>query len=209
MKRVGLLLLLTLLAAPRLWAQAEEIQQLLLNVEKLAQHKQILADMKKGYQLVSTGYAAVREVSEGNFRLHEAYLDGLLRVSPAVRKYGKVADILRYQVLLVNEYKQAFRRFTQEGNFSPQELYYLEQVYDRLFRQSLDNLEALTRVLSERQLRLSDDERLQVIDALFLDMQEALLFLRHFNSSTARLGLQRARERRAIDGTRRIYGITP
>jgi hypothetical protein len=33
-------------------AQKAEIEQLLLNVEKLAQFKQILKDMKKGYDVV-------------------------------------------------------------------------------------------------------------------------------------------------------------
>jgi len=209
MKKLGLFLLVYLLFVPRLWAQAEEIQQLLLNVEKLAQYKQILADMKRGYQLVSSGYTAVRDITQGNFRLHQDYLDGLFQVSPAVRKYRKVGDIMAYQLQLVDESRQAYRRFRQEGNFSPQELDYLERVYGRLLQQSLDNLELLTRVLSERQLRMSDEERLQAIDALCLEMEDMLLALRHVNRSTAVLGLQRARERQAIGRMRGIYGITP
>ncbi|MDX5421855.1 MAG: TerB family tellurite resistance protein [Hymenobacteraceae bacterium] len=209
MKKIGLLLLLTLCGVPRLWAQAEEIQQLLLNVEKLAQHKQILEDMKKGYQFVTTGYTAIKDAAQGNFRLHHDFLDGLLQVSPGVRKYKKVSDIIAYQLLLVNESRQAYRRFREEGHFRPQELDYLDRVYDRLLLRSLDNLEALNRLLTERQLRMSDEERLASIDALYLEMQDMLLALRHFNSSTAVLGLQRAKERHALNDVRSMYGITP
>ncbi len=37
----------------RATAQSNEVTQLLLNVEKLTQFKQILSDMKKGYQILS------------------------------------------------------------------------------------------------------------------------------------------------------------
>jgi hypothetical protein len=37
-------------------AQATELAQLALNIEKLAQFKQILADLKKGYEILSGGY---------------------------------------------------------------------------------------------------------------------------------------------------------
>ena len=63
-------------------AQSTEIQQLLLNVEKLAQLKKILGNMKKGYEIISTGYNTIKDISKGNFNLHEAFLDALMQVSP-------------------------------------------------------------------------------------------------------------------------------
>lgn len=209
MKKVIILFFLVMLNATiKLSAQGQEVQQLLLNVEKLAQLRQILSDMKKGYQIVSTGYTAIMDVSQGNFSLHQTYLDGLLQVSPAVRKYQKAADIINYQVMLVKEYKQAYSRFRQDGNFNPQELDYLGRVYGNLFQQSLDNLDALTRVMTAGQLRMSDDERLQAVDDIFLKMQEQLLFLRHFNNSIVLLAVQRAREKNDAAAIRKIYGIT-
>ena len=75
--------------------------------------------MKKGYQLISTGYSTVKNLSQGNFNLHKTFLDGLMKVSPAVRKYKKVADIINAQILIVKEYKHAFSRFRQDKNFNP------------------------------------------------------------------------------------------
>ena len=45
-------------------AQSTEIQQLLLNVEKLAQLKKILSNMKKGYEIVSNGYNTIKDISK-------------------------------------------------------------------------------------------------------------------------------------------------
>ena len=78
-------------------AQSQEAQQLLLNVEKLSQLKNILSDMKKGYQVISGGYNAIKDISQGNFSLHGIFLDGLMLVSPEVKKYRRVADIISYQ----------------------------------------------------------------------------------------------------------------
>jgi hypothetical protein len=70
-------------------AQSDEAQQLLLNVEKLAQFKEILRDMKKGYEIVSNGYNTIKDISKGSFNLHDAFLNALLQISPTVKKYAR------------------------------------------------------------------------------------------------------------------------
>lgn len=187
-------------------AQADEIAQLLLNVEKLTQFKQILSDMKKGYDIISTGYSTVKNISEGNFNLHKAFLDGLMQVSPAVKKYKRVADIINDQIILVTEYKAAFKRFKRFGNFTPDELQYLSEVYKNLFDESLKNLDDLTIILTANKLRMSDDERLNAIDRIYADMQDKLNFLRYFNNKTTILVLQRAKETNDANSIGHIYG---
>src|SRR5215217_4864296 len=172
MKRMIFVLLLLLSGARlKVSAQEAEIEQLLLNVEKLAQLKQILANLKKGYEIVSTGYNTIKNISEGNFDLHKTILDGLMEVSPAIRNYKRVADIINYQILIVKEYKNAYLRFKQDGNFTPGEIKYLGSVYTNLFKQSLKNLDALATILIDGDLRMSDDERLKAIDDVFNSMQ--------------------------------------
>ena len=207
-KLIIMLLMASLLTPALLFAQDQEIKQLALNVEKLAQLKRLLSDMKKGYQVVSTGYTTIKDLSRGNFSLHQTYLDGLIQVSPVVKKYKRVGDILDYQRLLVKEYKQAYNRFKQDDNFNIQELEYLGRVYGNLFKKSLKNLDELSAVLTASRLRMSDDERLHAIDAIFEDMQDKVVFLRQFNESTTILAVQRARERNDVMTIRQIYGIT-
>lgn len=209
MKQMFFVLLLLLSGASlKVSAQEAEIEQLLLNVEKLAQLNQILADLKKGYEIVSTGYNAIKNISEGNFDLHKTFLDGLMEVSPAVRNYKRVADIINYQILIVKEYKNAFRRFKQDGNFTPEEIKYLGSVYSNLFQQSLKNVDALVTILTDGDLRMSDDERLKAVDDVFHSMQDKLLFLRHFNNNTTILALHRAREKKDVSTAQKIYGLT-
>lgn len=210
MKKLIIILVFALFSlsmANKVMAQRDEIAQLLLNVEKLEQFKQILSDMKNGYEILSGGYNTIRDLSQGNFSLHKTFLDALMEVSPTVKKYKRVADIINYQVILVKEYKSAFARFKRDNNFNPEELDYLGRVYGNLFKQSLNNLDDLVTIITANQLRMSDDERLGAIDKIFADMQDKLLFLRHFNNNTTVLAVQRAKEKNDANTMRLIYGI--
>jgi len=203
------LIVVILCNAGRLHAQSYELQQLILDVEKLTQFKKILSDMKEGYEILTKGYNAVRDISQGNFNLHKVFLDGLLAVSPTVKNYVKVADIISNQVKLVQEYKAAFTRLQRSGLFNLDEIDYVARVYSRLFDESVDNLSDLVTIVTAGSLRMSDAERLQAIDRIDKAMSEKLFFLRQFNSQTAVLTLQRSKEKQSIQGVQNMYGITP
>ena len=188
-------------------AQAAEIQQLLLDVQKLAQLKGILSDMYKGYQVVSSGYETIKNISEGNFNLHQVFLDGLLAVSPAVQNYKRIADIINDQILIVKEYKNAFNQFKMDANFTIEEITYLGKVYSNLFNASLKDIDELIMVITASTLRMSDDERLTSIDKIFAGMQDKLTFLRYFNNNTTLLAVQRAKERNDVSTIQNIYGL--
>ncbi|UYQ95991.1 TerB family tellurite resistance protein [Chitinophaga horti] len=184
------------------WArgQSTEAAQLLLNVEKLNQLKNILTDLKKSYTILSNGYTSIRNIAEGNFSLHKVFLDGLMQVSPAVKKYRKVAGIVEYQIAVVKECKAASDRFNGLKTFRAAELEYLSAVYGNLIKLSLGNLDELILVVTAGQLRMSDDERLAAIDRIYAEMEDKLLFLRDFNGRTALMGLQRAKEKEELKG---------
>jgi len=207
-KIIVILIALSTCMTSKLSAQSDEAQQLLLNVEKLAQFKQILGDMKKGYEVISTGYSTIKNLSQGNFNLHKTFLDGLMMVSPSVKKYKRITDIINNQIIIVKEYKNAFNRFKRDGNFNPDEIMYLGNVYSNLFQQSLNDLDELTIIITDSKLRMSDDERLEAIDSIYNNMQDKLLFLRHFNNNTTILAVQRAREKNDAVTMKKIYGVT-
>src|SRR5688572_28851208 len=97
-------------------AQTQEAAQLLLNYEKLKQLEEILDNMYKGYKILSQGYNRIKDIAEGNYDLHQVFLDGLFAVNPSVAKYKLIPDIIRYQSLLVKEYKRALKRFKNDPN---------------------------------------------------------------------------------------------
>ncbi|MFF5380796.1 TerB family tellurite resistance protein [Pedobacter suwonensis] len=204
---IALFGILSILFCVKSFAQSTEARQLLLNVEKLSQLKNILSDMKKGYTIISSGYNAVKNISQGNFSLHETFLDGLLLVSPEVRKYSRVADIITVQKDIVSEYKRTLKNFSASGLMNGNELDYISRVYTVLFHQSKDNLEELTLVLTAGSLRMNDEERLSAIDRIFKDTSDKLVFLRSFNREAGTLLLQRKGALTDVEGAKDLFKI--
>jgi hypothetical protein len=188
-------------------AQTQEVTQLLLNYEKLQQLEEILDNMYKGYRTLTTGYNRIKDVAEGNFSLHQVFLDGLFAVNPSVAKYKRIPDIVRYQQLLMKEYRRAFNQFRNDPNLTRDEVRYLENVYEYLVKQSLKNLEELAMLITADKLRMSDDERIQGIDRVYFDIENKLSFLRYFNNSTQVLIVQRAKETGDVDAAKKLYEI--
>ena len=204
---VILVIFILTIKAQRSYAQGQELQQLLLNIEKLTQLKGILSDMKTGYQIYQQGYSSISQLSKGNFNLHSVYLNGLLSITPAVRNYGRVPEIISQQASLISEYKSAYSRFKQSGAFSAGELNYMGSVYSQLVSQSLQNLDELTNVLTAGKLRMSDEERIKAINRIYLSSTDKLQFLRYFNRQGLLLNIQRSKDIGNSRTLKQLYGI--
>lgn len=188
-------------------SQSQEVQQLLLNLEKLRQLEQILDNMYKGYKILDKGYTTIKNIAQGNYTLHQLFIDGLMAVNPSIRNYKRIPFIIEYQQLLLQEYKRAYYRFKQDPNFKVEEMEYLVNVYAFLVDASLRNIDELFLIITATKLSMSDDERMQAIDRIFYDMEDKLLFLKTFNNSTQLLAIQRARARNDAQTMRKLYGI--
>jgi DNA repair ATPase RecN len=180
-------------------AQSAEAEQLLLDWEKLTQFKKILQNMYDGYKILYKGYTTVKDISQGSFSIHKNFLDALLEVSPAVKEYKRITDIIDYQIKIVKEYKSAFNQFKEDKSFAPKEMDYISKVYAGLLDRSLKSLDELMMVITSGTLRMSDDERLLAIDKIYNSIVDQFSFLRDFNSSASVLSLQRKSEQTEIE----------
>lgn len=205
--RKSVVMLVVLLNSLTGSAQSQEVQQLLLNVEKLSQFKAILQNMYDGYKMLHQGYTTIKDISEGSFTLHKTFLDALLQVSPAVRNYPKVGDIVALQTNLVKDYKAAFHQFSNDAHFTPGEIAYLGRVYQNLLQKSLESLEDLALVITPQRLRMNDEERLALIDTIYEQVAAQSSFLRKLTSSTWLLSIQRGSEKAEIQLSRKLRGF--
>ncbi len=103
----------------------------------------------------------------------------------------------------MKEYKNAYKKAKAGGWFNPGEINYMAKVYNNLFKLSLKNLDDLFKIITASELRMSDIERLTIINTIHEDMQDKLLFLRSFNNKNILLALQRAKENRDVENLNR------
>jgi hypothetical protein len=188
-------------------AQEYETATLLMNLEKLNQFREVLQKMYDGYEVLVNGYNKVKQITSGNFQIHDIFLDALYLVSPEVRKYRRVADIIEYQLRIAKEYKQAYRSFAKSNVYSPEQLEYIMGVYDRLIAGSLQSIDELLLIITARQLRMNDEQRMAAIDRVFDDMQKKYEFLRKFNSQTSAAGIAKLKEQSELQTLKNLHGI--
>ena len=201
-----LVLGLSLRAAPAR-AQSAELRQLILDISKLSVMKSTLQDMYKYFTILDQGYEGVKNLSKGNFNLHEVFLDALLIVSPNVSADQRIADIISAQIAIVQEYESALKTFRADPHFTAAEITYMAAVYTNLLAESIKDLDELTMVLTDGTLRMSDDERLSVIDRVHRSMLDKLAFLRHFNNAVALQSAQRGRPAGDLSTLKTLYGL--
>jgi len=211
MKNISITLLMIILLASIIvkpaQAQANEAAQLALNIEKLAQLKSILKTLKTGFDIVSKGYNTVKSLTEGNFNLHKVFLDGLMQISPAVKKYQKIPQIIDAQITLVKETKIASRRILNAGVFNQGEANYMLGVYNNLVSGSLKNIDDLIIIITANKLRMTDDERLSAIDKLYADMADKVEFIRYFNEGCSLLAIEKKKQLNQVTNSEALFGI--
>ena len=208
MKKIALLILVVsiTLHANQLRAQAHETQQLTLNWEKLQTLEQMLDNMYMGYKILDKGYNTIKRIAEGDYSIHQAFLDGLMAVNPSVRNYKRIPFIIEYQKLLMQEYRRAWSRFKNDPNLTIDEIFYIESVYRFVIQASVRNLDDLAMIITATKLRMSDDERMRAIDNIFYDMENRMVFLRGFNNDTRLLAIQRAFANNDQQTVKKLYG---
>lgn len=140
-------------------------------------------------------------------KLYADYYDELWKIKMAIGHYQRVKDIIKKQILIVNEYSRARQLTQQDDNFSSAEQDQIMKVYTGIIDESVKNIEALQLVINAYTTQMSDAARLEIIHKVSEDIDQNLADLRSFNQHNIRLSLQRSKERKDIDAVKKLYGL--
>ena len=192
--RTAFLTLLITLASTRL-VHAQSWQTVML--EQIAKYEVYLQDLKKGYNIVQQGLNTIGQIKKGDLSLHQLFFSSLLQVSPGVKAYGKVTDMIAMQVQITTLCHQYAQTATLPG-LNAAEIKYLAAVFNHLLDLSDKDLTELTSIMTDGVLQMDDSQRIGRIDALYTDTTEQYQFLRHFTDQLKLLALQRQSESNSI-----------
>lgn len=199
--------MLLFLGCLRASAQFQDLEQLKLNLEKLAQLKLMLTQAKQGYQTLQNGYNTVRDAARGNYDLHKNYLDGLMQVSGQVKTTPALKRFMDNSTLTQKEYRQWYSRVSSLNLFTPPELSAIEQTYQQINGILSDYLDQLQAILTPAKLRMSDGERVEAIEVLAGKSDEQLAALRQLIKEQTAIAAGRAQGKKDIEAIRRLYGL--
>lgn len=204
MKKLMLCILIAGCTTSHLQAQAKQTKVLL---QQIAALKVYIDYAQQGYSVARKGLKAIGDFKNGEFGLHSSYFTSLKMVNPEVKNCVKVAELIALQVKIMQDYSRTDSKISQSGAFTNEEFDYIERVYDRLIEDCEAILDQVIAVTTDGELEMTDDERLQRIDALYADMVESYKFCKGFGNEALVLAGSRERENREVQNSRALRGI--
>jgi len=189
------------------FAQAQELEQLKINLEKLLQLKLMLAQAKQGYQTLTNGYNAVRDVSKRNFDLHKKQLDLLMVVSNQVRSSPSIQKSLTNYGSMEKEVRDWMQVARSLGVFTSKELDEMNKDLLMMIVKSKDDRQTLSLVLSDGTLRMSDAERLSLMEMISSNSDQYLASVRQKVKAQTGIAVARVQTKKDRDAIRRLYGL--
>lgn len=172
-------------------------------LEQIAALEVYAGYLKKGYQIVDGGISTVRDITRGEFSLHNAFISSLKQVSPAIRKDVRVVEIIALQVDILRE----FGGIKENALLSAGDLAYIRLVQAELTADCFADLEELLLVVTSGKLEMEDDERLERLGKVYERMLDKSAFTQDFCGNAAQLIRQRSAEQQEIGSLLRMYHL--
>lgn len=145
--------------------------------------------------------------SERQRVLYADYFEELRKVKSIISTYQRIKDLAGTQTAIVKEYQWAIGLFRRDKHFSADELLYMEEVYRGILDQSIQNLDQIFIVVNSFKTQMGDAQRLELIDAAALAMEENYSHLREFSQQQISTSIQRSRSGLEVKILKKVYGV--
>lgn len=172
--------------------------------EQLVALKLYAGYVKKGYEVVSTGVSIVKNIKDGEFDLHNAFIASLSSVSPAIRSNAKIAEIIVLQLAI----SKSFNAINSNTHLSANDQEYISRVRMHVREECLKDLEELLLIVTSGKVEMKDDERLERLDKIYRNIKDKSAFTQSFTGNVRTLICQRRESEREANTTKKLYGIT-
>jgi len=182
------------------WFKQKKTQKRYL-LEQIAALKVYAGYLKKGYEIVDGGLSTVRDITKGEFSLHNAFISSLKQVSPVIRNDVRVAEIIALQIGILG----SFSEIKGSEYLSAEDLAYIRLVQGAVTLDCFNALEELLLVMTSGRLEMKDDERVSRLAKVYENMLDKSAFVRDFCGNAAGLMRQRKFGEQEISNLLRMY----
>ena len=145
--------------------------------------------------------------SAKNLALAKEWYDGLLEVSNAVKSYRRVQHIFERQVAIIKIYSDYIERFKKDSHLRPAQIAAMVNGYTTLITESTDYLDDLTGIISPLKGKMTDAERMELIDALDEKVTHQYELVSYFTRRNIALSVRESSTAREVDTLKKLYGL--
>jgi hypothetical protein len=186
------------------WFNQKQTQTKYL-IKQIAALQVYINYLEKGYRITQDGLHLIGDIKNGEFNLHQNYFNSLKTVNPNIMRYPKLAAILSMQIGIINQHYSIIETSKGSGQFNAKELHYISKVYENLEDEAEKNLDELQLVITNGQMEMTDDERINEIDNIYISVQDKYSFSKSFSDRVKSLIEQRKHGRENEKGLKELY----
>lgn len=176
-------------------------------LQQIAALQGYLTVAEKGYKIAEQGWQTIGDIKNGEFNLHSVFFSSLKAVNPKVGSMAEVAEIIALEISTISQFSHKVSGYRQSAGLQPAEVSYIESVYSTVVSNGLELISALTNLITDGQLTMTDGERISRIQAMDKDMQQQYRMVQAFTNQTDLLLVQRSQEGNDIGTIKAIYGL--
>lgn len=140
------------------------------------------------------------------YKQGKEYYDALRKVKNLVRNARKVQQCILMVGEISDIYVTSYRRMLADENFSPQELAAIAVGYTKIIEESANSLRELQDIVNPTDLSLTDKDRLEVVDAVYIILRKHRNLARYYTRKYISVSMLRARERGNSEQVMFLYG---
>ncbi|MFX1707247.1 hypothetical protein PV783_24980 [Chitinophaga sp. CC14] len=188
-----------------LFSQKQENRKLL--AQQIAALEVYKTYIKKGYDIISKGVGLINKIKTGDFNLHRDFFGALKIVNPRIKKYAKVAGLMGISVQAVTRLKQ-LNKLARSELMSNAEQEFIRQVVQNVLQMLADTIDELILIITDNQLDLKDDERIERIERLYLVALDQGSFVQRFDEQVSLLLRMKKKRQADIRGSDFLNGVT-
>ena len=172
-------------------------------IQQIAVMKLYAGYLKKGYDIANKGINSIKDISKGEFDLHQSFFTSLKMVNPAIAGNSKIAQVIAWQMTISKDLFALNSRI----ELPPSDKSYIRQVRLKVMKECEQDMEELLLVITQDKLEMKDDERINRLDKVYENMKDKYQFTQSFSNQVKTLGLQKEQEERNNEALKKHYGI--
>lgn len=173
-------------------------------LKQIAELQAYIELARKGYGIVEDGLHFIGDLKSGTFSLDKDYFSSLDNISPVVKK----DDHITHTIALQNTIRQLYDKAKKDVGspyLSRPEKEYIQKVWSNLLDQCSDDMAQLNNLITPDHYQLTEDERLQAINKVYIDMRDKNAFAGSFYNEVQVLVNGRVKEQIEVKELKEMY----
>jgi len=160
-----------------------------------------LADDGVVEQVLTKGF------TEKNMLLAKDWYDGLLAISHTIKTYRRVQHLFERQTAIITIYSNYIGQFKADPNLSPAQVGGIARGYTTLIQESASYLDDLSAIVSPAKSKMTDAERMELIDALDDKVTHQYELVSYFTRRNMAISTQQGQAAKDAQTLKTLYGL--